>query len=434
MGNKSIKVNTRLLFVLNLHHFFRYLISWDVMPFLAVFSLSFIIMPFSTLIFGIIYPIVLLMVYKLAFDVLTDVARGNMTPTVKHNYMVSNVVGIKVALLALLIELTRYWIEKSDVYSDYTQDFIILSTFITPAIYMSLAITNSMLHALNPVTIFKIIKKSYLSYFIFVVFWVATIYIVDHIINPGLFKYIPVFINGILSSFLEYSLLILNFQIMGYIMYQHRDEFGLHQIAGFYTANHDFVGVKEEEEVNAYHERIKFLLAEDEIEQALAMAIELQKDGDRSPELMTLYQKAMQKKMNPPNKQELADKVHVLIVRKKIKKAFDIIYDLFENDKDFLEKSANDINPLLKHAVSVNKTKYMAIIMNDFDKKYPNHIDTVENYFILAKVIYKDRKRRSESKQILENLISNYPNDVMVKEIKAWYQGLKLIEKRNSDL
>lgn len=434
MVNKSKGVDTRLLFVFNLHHFIKYLFSWEIMPFLAIFSFAFILMPFSTLMFGIVKILVLLMVYKMAFDVLADVARGNMTPTAKHNYLVSNAVGVKVAMLVLLIELTKIWLEGSDSFKSYTQDFTILMTFITPAIYMSLAITDSLPRSLNPLVLFKIIKTAYISYFLFVLFWMASIYLRETIINPFIFDYLPNFIDGIITSFIEFSLLMINFQIMGYILYQNRREFELHQIAGFYALDDDIlIPAKDEKdpEINPYHERIKSLLVDDNIELAMSMVVELQQDGDNSPELVKLYQRAMDKKLNDSTPYAVAQKVHILISKKQDKKAFEKVVEQFEHEKPYVEHSANDIYPLLEYAMSVNKLEYIPKLIHKFVEKYPNHMDTVANYFILAKAIYRVRENRWESKAIIEKLIKNFPNDPLMSEIKAWYKGMQLIENRD---
>ena len=430
MANKAVSVNTKLLFIFNLHHFIKYLFSWEIMPFLAIFSLSFIIMPINPLIFGIVELLVLLMVYKMAFDVFADVASGHMTPTIKHNYLVSNNVGVKVALFVLLIELTKMWIEGSDNYKEYTQDFVLLSTFITPAIYMSLAITNSLPRAMNPLVLFKIIKTAYIPYFIFVLFWVASIYFREHIIHPLAFNYLPNFINGIITSFIEYSLLLINFQIMGYILYQYRKEFDLHKIAGFYPLDQDFVKVKEEKEINPYHERVKSLMVDDDIDLAMSMIIELQQNGDKSLDLVELYRKASEKKINDSSPYAVAQKIHFQLAKKQHKKAFDKVVEILELEQPYVEHSADDINPLLEHALTVNKLEFVPKLIEGFEDKYPHHKDTAANYFILAKVVYRVRENRGQSKSILEKIIEKYPNDPMMNEIKAWYQGMKLIEKK----
>jgi len=434
MVNNTGRVNTKLLFVFNLHYFVKYLFSWEIMPFLLMFSLAFVLMPFNPLIFAIVELLVLLMVYKMAFDVLADVASGHMTPTSKHNYLVSNAVGVKVALLVLLIELSKMWMDSSDVAQAYSQDFVLLITFITPAIYMSLAITNSLPHAMNPLTLFKIIKTSYISYFIFVLFWVASIYLLKYIINPLAFNYLPAFIDGIVMTFIEYSLLLINFQIMGYILYQNRREFGLHEIAGFYPLDEHFVKVEEETKTNPYHQRVKALLADDQVELAMSMIVELQQNGDRGPELTKLYQKTLDKKLIESSPYDIAEKIHFQLEKKQIKRAFDKVVEQLELDKPYVEHSAHDIHPLLKHALNVNKIEYVPKLVENFEEKYPNHMDIVANYFILAKVIYRVRKNRGESKLLLEKLIKNYPNDPMMNQIRAWYQGMKLMEKKPTNL
>jgi len=433
MAKKAIKIDSNLLFLIHLPHFIRYLFSWEILPFLIVFSLTFLFLPFSTLVFFFLQLIVLMMVYKLAFDVLVDIAKGNMKPTVKHNYLVTNAVAVKVAMFAVLIEATLMWLKKDGFDDVYRYNFIILSTFITPAVYMSLAITNSMLHALNPINLFKIIKTSYISYLLFVVFWIASIFLHENIINPFLLHYFPVFINGIVSGFIEYSFLLINFQIMGYMIFQNRVEFNLDLITGFNKIDSGFITL-EEPEINPYHQRIQNLLAEDEHQLALSMAIELKDKGDDSPELMHLYRKALQKKMHKPNNQEIADKVHWRISKNQLKKAFDIVTGHLDAEKEFKEKSAGDINRLVVHAIEINKTEYVAQLVKDFDIKHPNHPDIVINYFLLAKVIYRVRSERGKSKKIIENIISKYPYDVHIEEIKAWYKGIKLISNNSRNL
>lgn len=430
MVAKKGHVNTQLLFLFNLHHFIKYLFSWEIMPFLAIFSLAFIFMPFSTLIFGFLKVIILMMVYKMAFDVLADVASGHMTPTTKHNYLVSNNVGIKVALFVLLMELIKMWLKES-VYQEYSQDFLILSTFITPAIYMSLAITDSLPKSMNPLVLLKIIKTAYFSYFIFVIFWVASIYLREHILNPLFFNYLPIFISGILTSFIEYAFLLINFQIMGYILYQYRREFDLHEIAGFYPLEEVIIDKNEESKTNPYHERVKSLLVDDKLDLAISTINELQKNGDNSPELTTLLQTAINRKSRESTPEALALKVHNYIAKKQLKRALDIVIELYESEQSYIEHSANDIYPLLKQALSANKIEYVSKIIHDFDEKYPKHIDNVANYFILAKVIYKVREDRHISKSILEKLIKNFPDNPMINEVKAWHHGMKLIENKN---
>ncbi|MCF6319329.1 MAG: hypothetical protein L3J83_08635 [Proteobacteria bacterium] len=422
-------VDTKRFFLLNIHHFVRYLFGWQILPMLATFSLSFIFLPFSTLMYVFLNLFIMMMVYKLAFDVLVDTARGNMSSTLKQNYLVTNGVAIKVLVVALLIELALRWIEYKAYGDDYKLYFTVFATFITPAIYMSLALTNSLVVALNPLNIFKVIKTTSVSYVSFVVFWFLTIQLHEVVLNPLLFEEFPMFLNGIVSLFIELALLILNFQIMGYIIFQNRNTFNLESL-GFDRVEDDEI-VIHKAVVNPIYERIKNLLADDEHHEALAMIVELQSNGDTSSQVQDLYKKAMQMKLYSPSNIDIAQKINKRLKNSEFKRAFDLLADHIESGKEYVETTPENIKQLIQYSVQINNTKYIEILVKDFDGKYPYHQDIVANYFLFAKVLYNDRKTRDQSRTILQNLIQKYPHDKNMPEIKSWFKGIKLISRSN---
>ncbi len=421
-------VDTNRFFLLNIHHFVRYLFGWQILPMLAIFSLSFILLPFSTLMYAFLNLVVLMMVYKLAFDVLIDTARGSMSSTLRQNYLVTNGVAVKVLIVALLIELALIVIDKKGYGDGYKLYFTIFATFITPAIFMSLALTNSLAVALNPLNIFKIIKTTFVSYVFFVLFWFLTIQLHEVVINPLLFEEFPVFINGMVSLFIEYALLILNFQIMGYIIFQKREAFNLEGM-GFDKVVHDVVINKVV--TNPIYERIKNLLTDDEPQQALSMIVELQTNGDNSTEIQDLYKQAMQKKLYSPSNEEIAKKIHQRLKSGETKKAFDQFINHLDSNKEYHETASEDIALLANYALQSRKTTYVSDLVKDFHVKYPNHPDIVSNYFLYAKLLYNDRNTRKQSQEILQDLIKEYPHNKMMPEITSWYKGMKLISNNN---
>lgn len=418
-------VDTKKNFLLNIHHFVRYLFGWQVLPMLGLFSLSFIFLPFSTLLYAFLTLIILMMVYKLAFDVLVDTARGSMSSTLRQNYLVTNAVAVKVLIVALLIELALFAIKYKGYEDEYRFYFIIFSTFITPAIYMSLALTNSLQVALNPINIFKVIKTTFFSYILFVIFWVSTIQLHEVIINPFLFNEFPMFINGIVSVFIEYSLLILNFQIMGYIIFQNRHAFDLVGL-GFDDVHDDEI-VIETVVINPIYHRIQNLLADDEAQQALSMIAELQTNGDKSSELNDMYLKAMEMKLYTPTNLEVANKIHQWLLNQENKKAFDKVVEHIDAGNDYVETLPEDINQLIIYAVQLNKTQYVETLVTGFREKYPYHADIVPNYFILAKVLYNDKSTKQQSKELLLELVKKYPQDNKISEVKAWLKGVMML-------
>lgn len=424
-------IDTKKIFLLNLHFFIRYIFGWQIFPILAIYSIAFIFLPISPLIFGFLSIIIMMMVYKLAFDVFADMAQGDMSPNVRQNYLVTNEVAVKVLIIALLLKLALFVINQLGYNEDFRLYFIICSTFITPAIYMILALTNSLSVALNPYNIFKVIKITFISYVLFVIFWVVTIQLHEVVINPFAFESLPVFLSGIFSSFIEFAFLILNFQIMGYIVFQNRKEFDLE---GMGLKKYKYDDIETDVEIateNPIYSRIKMLLAGDEVQQALSIVVELQKEGDSSGELQELYKKAMQLRLQSPTNDDVARQVHLDIKNNKVSTAFKKIVAYLDDGHSFTEEVPEDVKPLILYLMPLNKVKYIDILLHGFHDKYPNHVDVVPNYFLLAKALYNDKASRIRSRELLIFLIEKYPNDQSINEVKAWLKGLELLLKKS---
>ena len=424
MVNKPKVFNTKKLFIFNLAYFFRFLIGEQVLPVLVVLSLSFIV----TALFPPFYFLILALVYKFAFDVLYDMAQGNMKTLVSHNYLVTNMIVLKVVLVGVLIEGVKIWFDYSVLNYNYKLLYIVLSTFVTPAIYMVLALTNSLFSALNPIILLKVIKTDFITYSVFVLFWFSTQILVDLVINPLAYYYITDFINGIVASFFTFSILILNFRIMGYIIFQNRTAFNLETL-GFNKIDGDEIIIQTDVD-NPVHQRIKHLIADDEPGQALAMILELQKDGDSSLELQRLYKLAMDRKLYSASNKDTAQKIHRRLKQKQFRNAFKILTDHLETGEVYVEESAADINQLVEYAMQSGNNKYIARLVKDFHTKYPYHPDIVTNYFILAKSLYNNRETRKDCKKILQGLINKYPQDKSIMEIQSWLKGLELMTKK----
>ena len=428
MENKATIINTRKLFIFNFYHFIKYVFGGQVLPMIAIFSATYVFLPFSILAFGFIYIIVMMMVYKLAFDVLADTASGNMTPMVRENYLVTNAVAIKVAVIAVLIEVVLIGLKSKGYSANIQFYFLAFSAFITPAVYMSLALSNSLKVAFNPIKLFFMIKTMNISYFLFVALWLATIMLHERIINPFLFHHLPVFINGMVSAFIEFALLILNFHIMGYILFQNRNTLDLKSI-GIDALEDDDIAINVIK-TNPIHENIKSLLADDDAERALAVIIELQKEGDNSLALKELAKKAMDMKLYSPSNLEVAEKIHRRLRDGLDSKALNLVISHLDAGKDYVETSPEDVKSLVEYAIVANKPKYIPTLIKDFHIKYPYHADIVPNYFLLAKTLYNDKATRENSIELLNHILEKYPQDARIHEVKSWLRGVKLIAKK----
>ncbi|MCF6319328.1 MAG: hypothetical protein L3J83_08630, partial [Proteobacteria bacterium] len=356
-----------------------------------------------------------------------DSARGNMSPFVSRNFLVADEVIIKVVFLSLMIEMIAYLLIEKGYGSDVRLVFLLVTIFILPSIYMLIALTDSLLIALNPAKFLKIISISFVQYLLFVIFWIITKELYDTQIQPFAIKYLPLYLEQMVFQFVKYALLVLNFQIMGYMIFQNRSKYHLEDI-GFKEVLDDEVLVKYINIVPA-HENIKHLLKIDEPERALAIANELKENGDFSQALQNLHKEASDQSKYTPTNIDISRRVHKYLNNKGTRKAYQIAIDQIRSGNQYLEKSPFDISRLIRFAVQSNQTSYIKHLLKDFHIKYPYHEDIVLNYFQWAKILYKERKTRHQSKEILQFLVDNYPNDRSLPEVIAWYKGFKLIAK-----
>jgi hypothetical protein len=267
-----------------------------------------------------------------------------------------------------------------------------------------------------------------MTYSVFALFWFVTQMLVELVISPLLYNYLVNFIDGIVASFFQFSILILNFRIMGYIIFQNRSNFRL-ETPGFNDIVDDRI-IIQTDEVNPIHQRIKRLIDDDEASQALAIILELQKDGDNSQQLQLLYKQAMDKKLYSASNKDIAHKIHRRLKQQQTRKAFKLFVEHLEIGEAYVEESAADINQLIEYAMQSDNEKYIAVLVKDFHTKYPYHPDIVANYFILAKSLYNKRETRNDCKKILQGLINKYPKDKNIFEIQSWLKGLELMTNK----
>lgn len=427
---KKYKINTDKFFLWNLFFFVRYALSgqifWSIILY-SVFSFSFTVNTDAISFPVNISIITLIFVYKFTFDILAETARGNMSPFPNNSHLVSNEVFLKVIFISLMIEMLSYLIDEKGYGLNVKMVFLAIATFIIPAVYMIIAFTDSLMMAFNPLKLFKIIATSFFSYFIFVLFWTGSTLFHELVIDVQAHRYLPFIANDMVSAFFKYVILVINFHIMGYLAFQNRDSFNL-EFLGFRNIDENQLDVSYSK-INPVHEKILKLIKFEEYPQALKLIEDLQNNGDNSTRLQELKDRVeTEQKYNPTNL-DIGKRVHKYLNASERRKAFNLVVEQIQSGKQYIEAKPIDISRLIEFAVIINQTKYIPHLVKDFHEKYPYHEDIVRNYFILVKVLYKDRKTRPQAKKLLLELIEKYPNDRHMKEIKAWYKGLKLIEK-----
>ncbi|VAW39045.1 hypothetical protein MNBD_GAMMA01-1918, partial [hydrothermal vent metagenome] len=334
--------------------FIAYVNSKQVLPMIILLAGGYIFTLLPSILGIIALFILYALAYKLAVDVLIETANGNMSPGDYQSSFEAKDILIKFILVGLLQTGLLLWLRFFVKDPLIIVVYLVFSTFITPAIFMVLSITTSIFSALNPVTIIRLIKPWFLSYLVFVGFWLVLEFTQTYGIEPLATK-IPGIFGEILAQFFKFFILILNFHIMGFLIYQNRKLIGFETRFNVETEESDKINF-EPPDINPIHARIRHLLAAGDLVQAQAIITDIKQEGDDSEDLRDLELLAFEVN-NGEDIKPLSDseKVHQLISQNKTGEAFKVYYQLILDKKTYREKEPTDISALVKYAYANEK-------------------------------------------------------------------------------
>ncbi len=429
------KTDPDKFFLKNLFYFVDYVMSQRLLIVMAaliaiggivfIAPLSILFLPF----------LLIAVVLKFSVDILLSSAEGSFDP---DDISFSDAgYGIVFQFIVIGI-LMGYLASKAIEINSTSLNFLVYFVFplITPAIYMVLAYTGSLLEALNPLTIIRFIKPWFVTYVLFALFYLLTQYLQERgvvavLSNSLSFKMMYVITVSIMIFFT-----FLNFHIMGFLIYQNfneqGEEIGTLEAEGGNQSSNNTTGNAPSFD-NPIYNRIQSLIQSEETDEALAIIKELQKDGDDSQELQKFKQLAT---VAAANKAEapVAQRIHDLVLKNKLGQAFSLLQEVYANKEPYLETAEKDLTLLAKHAYQSGKFPLVLKILNGFNKKYPNSQDIVPNYYLVAQILYKNPQTQAKALAILHGLIKKYPQHGMMTEIKSWTKGIELMNKKKPQI
>lgn len=423
---KNKGADTKKFFLKNLPKFLAYVNSKQILPMVLLLGGGYVF----TLLPSLLGPIALFVLYALAFklavDVLVETANGNMLPGDYQSSFEAKNILIQFVIVGLLQTGMLIWLKYFVLDSLLIITYIIVSTFITPAVFMVLSITSSLSSALNPLIIIKLIKPWFFTYLIFVVFWLFEEMLLTFIIDPFTAK-LPSLFGGVVSHLIKFYVLILNFHIMGFLIFQHRHSFGFDAKIDRNSDSLDSLS-REEPNENPIYVRIKSLIAMGDFNQAKAIIAEMRKESDTSEELSKienlLRDKLGQKEIKHRSN---AEKIHQFIKENRPGKAFQVYQQMLLNQEKFNAIDATDITNLVHSAYQAQRFSQVVNLLKFFHNKYPNHEDIVPNYFLMVQVLFQNEKTKEQAKTLLDKLIKKYPNHKLIPQLESWRKGIKLM-------
>ena len=368
---------------------------------------------------GILVPVIGLLfwlaawigLYKFAYDVLDATARGwDSPPEIQRgtsSLVLFKTIGLFMVLTFGLVMIGS--VTGSLLLMTAAAIFVVLAL---PAAIITLAITGSLISALNPATWTEIMRTIGLPYFIasLLLFMLGVSQgvaesLLTQVVGMGFIGHIGVFLVG--GYFL-----IASFHLMGYLVFQHHDALGVAQevdATARAAANDSRSPTLQQAEAQ---------VREGNVDEAIGLLYRELRTGGQ-PEEHDRYRKLLE--LQGRNEDLLAhgrEYIPVLLYGlEQPKKALGVADQCLKLDPRFEPSEPRQVRDLARIADRYNWHELVMRLTNGFAKRHPNHPDVVENYYLGAKALFHGRGDETKALGVLRQLQKRFPDHPMKDEI-----------------
>jgi tetratricopeptide (TPR) repeat protein len=118
--------------------------------------------------------------------------------------------------------------------------------------------------------------------------------------------------------------------------------------------------------------------------------------------------------------------IAMLVKSQNWREAFDLVEEALARRADWSPRQVESIAPLARAALQKGRPQLAAILIRGFDKKYPNHPDVPQIYFVGAQLMAESAHKPEEARRILQHLLQRYAADPVTTEARKY---LEVMEK-----
>lgn len=393
--------------------FFKYPFKPDVAPTLVFIALGSLLTMIPIL--GLIAWLMLwATLFKLSYEILSSTASGHMDGPPAVMQMSGGIMFKHIGLLLVLVfgYVLIAGLSASPLLAILLGLFVLLAL---PAAIMTLAMTQSLLAALNPatwVTIMRVTGAAYLLTSVFLLLMLVSRTWVEGLLLPMVGNSMALF--NIVSWAITGYFMAASFHLMGYLLYQHHEELGIEPE----VASGDEPGEGE----NVLIAQASELVRDGQPEEA---ARQLQREIERSgvePEVHEYYRKLLR---NRGDQERLARHgvlyIPILIhARDNVDRAVDVAEECLAADRNFEPRQSADVLPLARRAFEKGRHKLVLKLSSGFGKRHPKHPDLPELYFLAAQSLIESGGDSDRAVRTVRQLIERFPQHPLAEDMKRF--------------
>jgi len=417
--------NTITPFWERIPRFFVYPLNADCLVYLAMLAVASLagFLPLAGIIIFLLISFALL---KYGYAVLSHTASGNLSPPKLWSDNLAGEVNLplrQLVVFVLMVVVVGLAGRLSPVAGIAALLFMLFSL---PASVMSMALLGSILEALNPVALARVIARigwPYLILYVFLLLLSGGSEVAAELLEPIL----PDWLLVITGVFITGYFTVIMFHMMGYVVYQYHEPLGYENVKEFDRAE-DVPASKAPAPVDPFLNEINILVSEGKLEEAKArLKGRLNLAG--TPDERERYHRLL--KLSG-DKAELARHgatyLRALVELGRTGQALDVFSDCLHTDPEFHVPDGRLVYGLGSLAHERGRYDLALRILNRFAQRYPRHQDIPRAYLVAAKILCEHKNQDAQARKILADLLRRYPDHDSLEDIKGYLRFVDRLE------
>jgi hypothetical protein len=373
---------------------------------------------------GIVRLLITVAFYKYGFEVLRATADGYMDSPSGDSRLDKSAGWRAIRLQACFILLTILAIVLLGPIAGLIVAIVL--AFGWPGAMMSLAIDESVPHALNPITWLSIMARLGWPYFVATLLCFV-IYLSMANAQSLFVRFLPYVAAIVVAQFLSGYALVTTFHLMGYLVYQYQDELG-------YTSSQQFVSSPQAAALNRpidpdreVLDQTQTLIRDGKIEDAVKVLEDHLRGHGGADNAHVQYRKLLRLTGDKDSLlQHGREYLSSLFARDKGQLAVDVARECVELDPAFALSSAETTTWVAHKAAHVGQSQTALRLLSGFHKRHPQSADIPKNYLLAANLMFERLNRDQDAHALLTQLKKNYPDHELQSQISA---QLALVER-----
>jgi len=213
--------------------------------------------------------------------------------------------------------------------------------------------------------------------------------------------------------------------VLGYALYQHADKFHIALLARGDKRLKSSTGRHADVKARTRDALIGQMMTQGEVKEAIEL---LNADLSQRPNDLSLHarlHKLLLAENYGPRVEDHTEKYLALLVKSENwHEALTLAEEAQARRADWAPRRVELIAPLARAAVQKGRPQMAAVLIRGFDKKYPNHPDIPQIYFVGAQLMAESGSRPDEARRILQYLLQKYGNDPVTTEARRYLEVL----------